>query len=493
MALINKIADTRDDELQLKGIQPIHQKAYGLFKGSRFVMFMALGFLALCISMIFVESLYDITHHRYFPFVIIFFGLVTVISFILVISTFILFLRKPPFDDWVFEVAQKRLGTQTIFYNSKCLYIGYDVATAKEVDKKDFVTEMSDKSNYYSYFYVNTFIDQQVIQVECTKRQPIPERAMLNLEEDLHPNIIPVGLTINHLTQRISPISWTLNPNEKNPEFVETMPSVSFIICGGPLALGTIIPTTKGYKTMKTIEVGDEVFDINNNATKVIKVENINFNPTKVYKLIFNRKDEMISVISDNIHRFPKIIDDRIYLSTTEELQIGDTIIDSSKYYNKDYVGWKLVNKSIIESEPVRCIAVNSEFHLFLITDEMNKNWKGGNSYPYKAILTKNTGCHIAGEEILMADGTIKKVEDIVVGDFLTGPDKEPREVLELHKGQDEMFEIETEDGDKHIVNKGHNLQLLDIETGEQLDMPVEIYIQTSDEYKKKVRLIKVC
>lgn len=336
MALIDRIADTRDDELQLKGIQPIHQKAYSLFKGSRFVMFMALGFLALCISMIFVESLYDITHHPYFPFVIIFFGLVTIISFILVIFTFILFLRKPPFDDWVFEVAQKRLGTQTIFYNSKCLYIGYDVATAKEVDKKDFVTEMSDKSNYYSYFYVNTFIDQQVIQVECTKRQPIPERAMLNLEEDLHPNIIPVGLTINHLTQRVSPISWTLNPNEKNPEFVETMPSVSFIICGG-------------------------------------------------------------------------------------------------------------------------------------------------------------TGCHIAGEEILMADGTIKKVEDIVVGDFIMGPDKKPREVLELHRGQDEMYEIETEDGDKHIVNKGHNLQLLDIETGEQLDMPVEIYIKTSDEYKKKVRLIKVC
>lgn len=86
----------------------------------------------------------------------------------------------------------------------------------------------------------------------------------------------------------------------------------------------------------------------------------------------------------------------------------------------------------------------------------------------------------------------IKKVEDIKVGDLIMGPDGTPREVLELHRGQEEMFEIETEDGDKHIVNKGHNLQLLDIETGEQLDMPVEIYIQTTDEYKEKVRMIKV-
>ena len=256
--------------------------------------------------------------------------------------------------------------------------------------------------------------------------------------------------------------------------------------------MNTIIPTTKGYKTMATIEVGDEVFDINNKPTAVVKVENINFNPTKVYKLVFNRKDETISIISDNIHRFPKIIDDRIYLSTTEELQIGDIIIDSSKYYNKDYIGWKLVNKFIIESEPVRCIAVNSEFHLFLITDKMNKNWKGGNSYPYKSILTKNTGCHIAGEEILMADGSIKKVEDIVVGDFVMGPDKKPREVLALHRGKDEMYEIESEDGNKHIVNSTHILHLINKDTDEEINISLDVYLTLGTDFQEEWRLMKI-
>ena len=35
---------------------------------------------------------------------------------------------------------------------------------------------------------------------------------------------------------------------------------------------------------------------------------------------------------------------------------------------------------------------VDSDSHLFLITDEKNDNWKGGSSYPYKAIYTRNTG-----------------------------------------------------------------------------------------------------
>lgn len=484
----------REGEEKLRGVIPQHYLAYRIFKVFRIaaILFAVLTIILFILGFTNNRALDLLTGSDYYGTLILILLGISGVSCVFMLILYVLFLRKPPFDTWVYEVAQKRLGTEVIYYNSKCLYIGYDVAAAKEVDKRDFVTEMSDKSDHYSYFYVDTFVDQQIIQVECTRRQPIPERASFDKDDDLFWNIIPIGLTINNVTQGISPVGWWLNDNNKDERLVATVPSTSILIAGGPLSLNTIIPTTKGYKTMATIEVGDEVFDINNKPTAVVKVENINFNPTKVYKLVFNRKDETISIISDNIHRFPKIIDDRIYLSTTEELQIGDIIIDSSKYYNKDYIGWKLVNKFIIESEPVRCIAVNSEFHLFLITDKMNKNWKGGNSYPYKSILTKNTGCHIAGEEILMADGSIKKVEDIVVGDFVMGPDKKPREVLALHRGKDEMYEIESEDGNKHIVNSTHILHLINKDTDEEINISLDVYLTLGTDFQEEWRLMKI-
>lgn len=86
----------------------------------------------------------------------------------------------------------------------------------------------------------------------------------------------------------------------------------------------------------------------------------------------------------------------------------------------------------------------------------------------------------------------LKKVQDVNVGDILLGPDNLPREVLELHTGQDEMYELESEDGEKHIVNKGHILYLHNEITGEDLDIPLEIYLQLDDELKQNLKLIKV-
>ena len=53
-------------------------------------------------------------------------------------------------------------------------------------------------------------------------------------------------------------------------------PSAPQALCvGSPLGLNTIIPTTNGYKTMETIEVGDFVFGLDNKKVKVIKVHEI--------------------------------------------------------------------------------------------------------------------------------------------------------------------------------------------------------------------------
>lgn len=69
-------------------------------------------------------------------------------------------------------------------------------------------------------------------------------------------------------------------------------------------------------------------------------------------------------------------------------------------------------------------------------------------------------GCHIKGTKVLMYDGTTKNVEDVKEGDILIGPNSEPKRVLELVSGKDEMYEIVPRKGKSFIVNGNHVLSL---------------------------------
>lgn len=68
--------------------------------------------------------------------------------------------------------------------------------------------------------------------------------------------------------------------------------------------------------------------------------------------------------------------------------------------------------------------------------------------------------CLAKGTAVLAYDGSIKKVEDIKIGDLLMGPDSRPRQVLSLGRGTSDMFEIRQKYGDSYTVNKDHILSL---------------------------------
>ena len=76
------------------------------------------------------------------------------------------------------------------------------------------------------------------------------------------------------------------------------------------------------------------------------------------------------------------------------------------------------------------------------------------------------TGCHAKGHPILMYDGSVKKVEDIVVGDLLMGPDSKPRRVMQLARGHEPMAEIRPIKGEPFIVNENHILSLVSTNEG---------------------------
>lgn len=87
-----------------------------------------------------------------------------------------------------------------------------------------------------------------------------------------------------------------------------------------------------------------------------------------------------------------------------------------------------------------------------------------GSIYSYFAANSGNpvvampTGCHAKGHGILMYDGTVKKVEDVNIGDLLMGPDSQPRYVLSLARGRQEMRKVILNRGESFVVNLDHKI-----------------------------------
>jgi hypothetical protein len=104
-------------------------------------------------------------------------------------------------------------------------------------------------------------------------------------------------------------------------------------------------------------------------------------------------------------------------------------------------------------------------------------------------------GCHRKGQGILMFDGSIKKVEDIVFGDLLMGPDSSPRTLLRLVRGVDDMVEIVPKKGDPWVVNQHHTMKLVKTQDksrkgyraiNELVEVPLNEYL-TWSQYKKTI------
>lgn len=61
---------------------------------------------------------------------------------------------------------------------------------------------------------------------------------------------------------------------------------------------------------------------------------------------------------------------------------------------------------------------------------------------------------------VLMYDGTIKMVQDIVVGDQIMGDDSKPRNILSVCNGREMLYKIENRKGTPYVVNESHLLSL---------------------------------
>lgn len=90
---------------------------------------------------------------------------------------------------------------------------------------------------------------------------------------------------------------------------------------------------------------------------------------------------------------------------------------------------------------------------------------------------------------VMMVDGSIKMVQDIVVGDKLMGDDSKPREVLSLARGRELMYKITQEYGEPYIVNSSHILSLYDPIKNEIVDIGIQDYLGSKEKYMIKGEL----
>jgi len=106
--------------------------------------------------------------------------------------------------------------------------------------------------------------------------------------------------------------------------------------------------------------------------------------------------------------------------------------------------------------------------------------------------------CLGLGTKVVMFDGTLKNVEDVVVGDKLMGDDSKPRNVLSLARGREKMYWVRQNKGIDYRVNESHILSLKRSRNegkhkhGDVLNISVKDYNKKSNKFHTNYKGYKV-
>ena len=105
--------------------------------------------------------------------------------------------------------------------------------------------------------------------------------------------------------------------------------------------------------------------------------------------------------------------------------------------------------------------------------------------------ISKIDGCFAENTPVLLWNGKIKMSQDICVGDELIGDDGNKRIVEDVFNGQDDLYEIQQNNGDTYIVNSKHTLVLRHSYTNEIIQITVDEYMNLTDVEKTNLHGFK--
>lgn len=97
--------------------------------------------------------------------------------------------------------------------------------------------------------------------------------------------------------------------------------------------------------------------------------------------------------------------------------------------------------------------------------------------------------CLGRGTPVLLADGRVLPVEEVVTGDRLMGPDGKPRTVLTTTVGKGALYRIDPNKGEPWVCNDAHMLTLSHTSTHELIDISVEEWVKKGAFFQSRYKL----
>lgn len=217
----------------------------------------------------------------------------------------------------------------------------------------------------------------------------------------------------------------------------------------------------------------------NTHTSYKIKILTLNTNRSNK-AAIYRRYTEMVDAVNDTDEYFKlkRWIDCALRLPFDNIKTISST--NSSLLLQK--------TRSMLDKELYGMNDVKEQILLFLNSRIYNPNSKSSLGLIGPPGVGKCLG---KDTPILMYDGTIKMVQNIVTGDLLMGDDSTKRIVLSICTGREQMYRVNQPNGLNYTINKSHILTLYDVKEKKLIDTPIINYLQLSDSEKNNLYGVK--
>lgn len=114
--------------------------------------------------------------------------------------------------------------------------------------------------------------------------------------------------------------------------------------------------------------------------------------------------------------------------------------------------------------------------------------------FPNSAYLAARSHgkCFARGTRVMMADFTIKNIEDIFPGMEVMGTDFTPRKVLTRHIGRAEMFRVDQDNGMPYSVNRNHIMCLYDSYRKRYREIEMKVFLKYPEKKQRRFQGYKV-
>lgn len=122
--------------------------------------------------------------------------------------------------------------------------------------------------------------------------------------------------------------------------------------------------------------------------------------------------------------------------------------------------------------------------HQVRALDGLKASLRAGKRRPVVQLPTGAGKCLALGTGVMLFDGSVVPVEDIVAGDYLMGPDSQPRRVISTCRGMGELFRISSPKGDSWVCNDVHVLTLVNVTNDKIIDIPLDLYLTATKTFK---------